>query len=144
MRIDRVVNLSSLGPGLLFAAVSVGLSHLVQSTRAGAMYGLALFFGGLAIDDKKRWEEIVTSLKNGAPESAFEDKELALLNYAREVTLNPGAITEQTIHKIRAAGADDGEILEVNQISGYFSYANRTVLGLGITEDGEYFDEASI
>ncbi len=32
----------ALGPGLLFAAVSVGVSHLVQSTRAGAVYGLAM------------------------------------------------------------------------------------------------------
>jgi len=31
-----------MGPGLLFAAVSVGVSHLVQSTRAGAGYGLSL------------------------------------------------------------------------------------------------------
>lgn len=31
-----------LGPGLMFAAVAVGVSHLVQSTRAGANYGLAL------------------------------------------------------------------------------------------------------
>lgn len=31
-----------LGPGLLFAAIAVGASHLVQSTRAGAAYGLAL------------------------------------------------------------------------------------------------------
>ena len=32
----------ALGPGFLFAAVSVGVSHLVQSTRAGAGYGLSL------------------------------------------------------------------------------------------------------
>ncbi len=32
----------SLGPGLLFAGTAVGVSHLVQSTRAGAGYGLAL------------------------------------------------------------------------------------------------------
>ena len=31
-----------IGPGLLFAGSAVGVSHLVQSTRAGAMYGLAL------------------------------------------------------------------------------------------------------
>jgi len=31
-----------LGPGLLFAGTAVGVSHLVQSTRAGATYGLAL------------------------------------------------------------------------------------------------------
>ena len=33
---------ASLGPGLLYAAVAVGISHLVQATRAGADYGLAM------------------------------------------------------------------------------------------------------
>jgi len=34
--------LHALGPGILYAATAVGTSHLVQSTRAGASYGLAL------------------------------------------------------------------------------------------------------
>lgn len=34
--------LAALGPGLLFAGAAVGVSHLVQSTRAGASYGLSL------------------------------------------------------------------------------------------------------
>ncbi len=34
--------LKTLGPGLLFAAAAVGVSHLVQSTRAGAAYGVAM------------------------------------------------------------------------------------------------------
>ena len=34
--------LAILGPGMLFAASAVGVSHLVQSTRAGANYGLTL------------------------------------------------------------------------------------------------------
>ena len=34
--------LHALGPGVLYAATAVGTSHLVQSTRAGAGYGLAL------------------------------------------------------------------------------------------------------
>lgn len=33
---------SAFGPGLLFAGTAIGLSHLVQSTRAGAVYGLAI------------------------------------------------------------------------------------------------------
>lgn len=32
----------SLGPGLLMAAAAIGVSHLVQSTRAGATFGFAL------------------------------------------------------------------------------------------------------
>ena len=35
--------LRSLGPGLLFAGASIGVSHLIQSTRAGGLYGLAAF-----------------------------------------------------------------------------------------------------
>jgi len=34
--------LGRLGPGLLFAATAVGVSHLVQSTRAGAEFGLTM------------------------------------------------------------------------------------------------------
>ena len=34
--------LRSLGPGLLFAGAAVGVSHLVQATRAGADFGLTL------------------------------------------------------------------------------------------------------
>lgn len=34
--------LAALGPGILFAGAAIGVSHLVQSTRAGAVYGLAL------------------------------------------------------------------------------------------------------
>ena len=33
---------SIFGPGLMFAATSVGVSHIVQSTRAGAEFGLGL------------------------------------------------------------------------------------------------------
>ncbi len=32
----------TLGPGLLFAGAAIGVSHLVQSTRAGALYGFGL------------------------------------------------------------------------------------------------------
>jgi Mn2+/Fe2+ NRAMP family transporter len=39
---SRAGFLAALGPGLLFAAAAVGVSHLVQSTRAGAGWGLAL------------------------------------------------------------------------------------------------------
>jgi len=33
----------AIGPGVLFTGAAVGVSHLVQSTRAGASYGLALW-----------------------------------------------------------------------------------------------------
>ena len=122
-------------------AVGIYVSYLNGCSYCVSHHTL---FGRQAINDKQRWEEIVTSLNNGQPETAFTGKELALLQYARELTLEPKAVSKQTIESIRSAGAEDGDILEVNQVCGYFSYANRTVLGLGISEEGEYFDESTL
>ena len=36
--------LKTLGPGILFASTAIGVSHLVQSTRAGAEYGFDLLW----------------------------------------------------------------------------------------------------
>jgi len=42
--------LKSLGPGLLFAGAAIGVSHLVQSTRAGADFGFGLLWALLLIN----------------------------------------------------------------------------------------------
>lgn len=39
-----IKQLKNLGPGLLFAGAAIGVSHLVQSTRAGADFGLGLIW----------------------------------------------------------------------------------------------------
>lgn len=40
---ERLQNLiKTLGPGILFASTAIGVSHLVQSTKAGALFGFAL------------------------------------------------------------------------------------------------------
>lgn len=42
--------LKKLGPGLLFAGAAIGVSHLVQSTRAGADFGLGLLWALLLVN----------------------------------------------------------------------------------------------
>ena len=41
--------LQSLGPGLLFAGAAIGVSHLVQSTKAGAEFGFGLLWALLLV-----------------------------------------------------------------------------------------------
>lgn len=41
--------LQSLGPGLLFAGAAIGVSHLVQSTKAGAEFGFGLLWALLFV-----------------------------------------------------------------------------------------------
>jgi uncharacterized protein YciW len=43
----------------------------------------------------------------------------------------------QDIDALKSAGLKDGEILEINQVTAYFAYANRTVTGLGVDTAGE-------
>ena len=80
---------------------------------------------------------IEIALKNDALEQVFEGAELAMLRYARKLTKEPGDMAETDIADMRRDGADDGEILEVNQIVGYFNYVNRLLNGLGVTLDGD-------
>ncbi len=91
-------------------------------------------FAGMArlLDDADRAESIRRALQNRRPEDAFDAGELAGLNYACKLTLTADQVTEADVEALRQAGLDDGQILESNQVTAYFSYANRTVLGLGI------------
>ena len=45
-----IIKLKNLGPGLLFAGAAIGVSHLVQSTRAGADFGLGLLWALLLVN----------------------------------------------------------------------------------------------
>ena len=51
--------------------------------------------------------------------------------YAAVLTRMPSASAAAHIAPLRANGRDDGQILELNQVSACCNYANRTVLGLG-------------
>ena len=43
-------SIQKLGPGLLFAGAAIGVSHLVQSTRAGADFGFGLLWALLLVN----------------------------------------------------------------------------------------------
>jgi len=59
------------------------------------------------------------------------------MEYARQLTRDPGGMQEPVVRSLRDAGFGDGEILEINQVTAYFNYANRTVLGLGCSTTGD-------
>ena len=89
------------------------------------------------VADDERAARIRAALDADAPERAFEGKELAMLRYARKLTLSPGAMVEADVQAMKDQGAEDGEILEVNQVCAYFCYVNRLLNGLGVTLKGD-------
>ncbi len=89
------------------------------------------------LKDDARSQAIRGTLEYGNPQASFGGKELAAMRYAERLTRSPADVTEEQIMTLREAGLEDGEILEINQLVSYFAYANRMVLGLGVTTKGD-------
>ena len=89
------------------------------------------------IGNKGRADSIEDALKKRRLTDAFDGAELAVLQYAETLTLTPGKMKETDVRALQDAGLDDGQILEANQIVGYFNYVNRCLNGLGVTTQGD-------
>jgi uncharacterized peroxidase-related enzyme len=87
--------------------------------------------------DERRADAIYEALVSRRPETAFTGKELAIVDYTRKLTEAVGKMDTGDVAALRAAGCDDGEILEVNQVCAYFNYSNRLLNGLGVTTEGD-------
>ena len=89
------------------------------------------------IDDAKKSDAIEKALWSKMPQDVFDGVELEMLRYAEKLTLRPNSMVQEDVLALKAAGAEDGEILELNQIIGYFNYVNRLLNGLGVTTSGD-------
>ena len=97
-------------------------------------------FGGLKrlLADDERSGAILTAIKSEDIAAApLDDRQKVAMSYAEILTRRPAELNEGIINGLREAGYDDGEILEINQVTSYFCYANRTVLGLGCSTKGD-------
>ena len=110
------------------------------STLNKCEYCVEHHFAGLKrlLNDDEKATQIRAAIDTNKIEDApLENCQKTAMEYARKLTNNPGSIREESIEKLRADGYTDGEILEINQVCAYFSYANRTVLGLGCSTKGD-------
>ena len=89
------------------------------------------------LGDEARSQAIRAALESSDRAAVFVPKETAALEYVHKLTESPADISDTDVEALRSVGWEDGEILEINQAAAYFSYANRTVLGLGINTDGD-------
>ena len=85
----------------------------------------------------ERAEAMLEALETGVFDGVVDGSVAQMLAYAELLTKAPGRVTEVDVERLRQAGLDDGQILEVNQVAAYFAYANRTVLGLGCSVKGD-------
>ena len=87
------------------------------------------------LDDDDRAERIMAALPQGVPVEELDEKSLALLDYTRKLTMEPGKMTQEDLLPLRRLGFTDGEIVEANQICAGFNYWTRTLNGLGVELD---------
>jgi uncharacterized peroxidase-related enzyme len=122
-------------PKWFLEVIGVWVSHLNSCD-----YCVEHHFAGLKrlMQDDAKADAIFAAFDTGNAEDApLEDAQKLALDYAKILTLHPSHVSEAVIDGLREEGFDDGEILEINQVTAYFNYANRTVLGLGCSTAGD-------
>ena len=89
------------------------------------------------LNDDKHASELRKGLETDNLSQVLDQKYIAGLVYAKQLTLKPSELTGGAINRLKEEELTDGEILEINQVVSYFNYANRTVLGLGVSTKGD-------
>jgi uncharacterized peroxidase-related enzyme len=122
-------------PKWYLEAIGVYVSWLNQ-----CHYCVEHHFEGLITElrgDRQKAESIRSAFESGNFEDVLDPEQAAGLAYAARLTTNAADLSITDIDTLRSSGYDDGEILEINQVTAYFNYANRTVLGLGVDTEGD-------
>ena len=97
-------------------------------------------FAGLKrlLADDERADAIKEAIQyDKVNEAPLTEAQKEAIGYAKKLTIQPASLGEADVIVLRQCGFTEGEILEINQVCSYFSYANRTVLGLGCTTEGD-------
>jgi len=89
------------------------------------------------LNDDEKSERILHAIENSLLKDYFDAKNYEGLNYAKMLTLSLNEVTKESIEVLRKVGFTDGEILEINQVTSYFNYVNRSVVGLGVSTEGD-------
>ncbi len=122
-------------PKWFLEAIGVWVSHL-----NGCGYCVEHHFAGMKrlMRDDARSDALRAAITaDDVPAMPLNAREQAAMRYAERLTRAPQDMAETDVQALRMAGWDDGEILEINQVTSYFCYANRTVLGLGCSTEGD-------
>jgi len=121
-------------PKWYLEAIGVYVSHLNNCS-----YCVTHHFEGFKrlLKDDKKATEFLNAVKTDTLKDFFDEKLHKGINYAKLLTISLDTITKSTLENLKNIGFSEGEILEINQVTSYFNYANRTVVGLGVNTEGD-------
>lgn len=87
-------------------------------------------------------QTLVDQLKADWRQAALTAADRQMLTYAVKLTLTPWEMEEADVIALRTAGFSDSDILDINQVTGYYAYVNRLADGLGV-ELEDFWEEAA-
>jgi len=127
-------NVSNTLPKWYLECLGVYVSHLNSCA-----YCVSHHFEGMKrlLEDDERSNDFLEAIKTNDVQDFFKNHYDMGMDYARQLTLDHTNITKTTIDTLKKSGFTEGEILEVNQVVSYFNYVNRSVVGLGVSTDGD-------
>jgi uncharacterized peroxidase-related enzyme len=65
-------------------------------------------------------------------EAELDAQDTAMLEYAEKLTYTPSQVEEADVQRLRDAGFDDVQILDIAIATAYRNFINRIALGLGV------------
>lgn len=80
---------------------------------------------------QEKAQQFFEALENDNFNAFFDLKYGAGISYAKKLTITLKEVNKDDFKNLQQLGFTDGEILEINQVTSYFNYVNRSVLGLG-------------
>lgn len=102
-------------------------------------YCLEHHFSGFQrlLDNDTKSKQFLEAVKSDALDTFFDSKYASGTRYAKKLTLNVQGIEKTDFTDLITAGFSEGELLEINQVTSYFNYVNRSVIGLGASTKGD-------
>jgi uncharacterized peroxidase-related enzyme len=77
-------------------------------------------------------EELALAVQGDYRTAGLDGREVALLDYAVKLTMEPPAVAASDIERLRRFGYPDEQIVDAVHCIGYFNFINRVLDGLGV------------
>jgi uncharacterized peroxidase-related enzyme len=87
---------------------------------------------GEALRALLREDALADQIREDYTRADLDAPDREMLAYAAKLAGSPSGVTGDDFRALRAAGFDDRAILDIAQITAYFSYVNRLASGLGV------------
>jgi len=82
--------------------------------------------------------DLVMAIAKDYRQAKIDAKDQAMLAYAEKITVAPSEVDERDVERLKEAGWNDGEILDIASVTSYRNFITRIADALGVQLGEEY------